>query len=65
MAKFIEITIEGVTIPKLVVAEKCEVKFSDLKLSENQCMNLTKLVKAGCQVDLVIRQREKPLFESE
>jgi len=60
---FIEVTIVGLTIPKLVVSDKCELKLSDLKLNMSQTQDLTALCKSKAQVDVVIRQREKPLFD--
>lgn len=59
-----EITISAVTIAKVVIAEKNDVKFSDLELDAEAANQLARFCQEKTQVDLVIRQHQGELFEN-
>jgi hypothetical protein len=62
---FIRVEIFDVLIKKVAVTDKVSVEFSDLKLDMSQTQDLVALRKSGAAVDLVVRQRELPLFEED
>ena len=57
-----QVTIKAVTIPKVVISEKCEIKFGDLKLDAKQCDLLAQFCQDKTQVDLIIKQRQGELI---
>ncbi len=62
---FITVEVQGLTIPKVTIGSKVKLEFSELKLNMSQTQDLAALCKSGAQVDLVIRQRELPLFDKD
>ena len=62
---FITVESQGLNILEVTVGNKVKVKFSDLALNMSQTQDLAALCKSKAQIDLVIRQRENPLFDSE
>jgi len=60
---FIRVEILDLLIKKVNIGSTVKVEFSDLKLDMSQTQDLAALCKAGAGVDLVVRQRELPLFD--
>jgi hypothetical protein len=62
---FITVEIFDILIKEVKVTDKVSLSFSDLKLNMAQTQDLVALRKSGAAVDLVVRQRELPLFEED